>query len=257
MRWISIILSLTVFVGCASEPSMPVMPEPDEPKPIAVSEDEAAELNLKLGIGYMQSGHFDIALEKLKKALSYNDSLSEAHNAIAVLYEEKGDTKLAEQHYSRAVKLDSSYGLARLNYGRFLCDNGRPSEGEKQYLAAVAIPDFDAAEAAYSGAAVCALAMPDLERADAYLQKAIELSPKPSHTLYQMADFSYAQGKYQQAHDFLQRYHSRAPYSPESLWLGISIEKALGNQQQLRVYTQLLSSRFASSDQARRLKQSE
>ena len=51
--------------------------------------DNVAEANFKLGIGYMQSGHFEVATEKLLKALQFKDNYPEAHNAIAVLYEHR------------------------------------------------------------------------------------------------------------------------------------------------------------------------
>ena len=46
---------------------------------------DVAEANFKLGIGYMQSGHFEVATEKLLKSLQFDDDNAEAHNALACL----------------------------------------------------------------------------------------------------------------------------------------------------------------------------
>ena len=81
-------------------------------------QDNAAEANFKLGIGYMQSGHFDVATEKLLKALQFKDDYPEAHNALAVLYEEIREYGPAETHYKRAIDLKPDYTLAKLNYAR-------------------------------------------------------------------------------------------------------------------------------------------
>jgi type IV pilus assembly protein PilF len=126
-----------------------------------------------------------------------------------------------------------------------------------QYLDAAQLAvanDRAVAAQAYLGAAVCALAVPDRPRARELLSKAMELQPNEAATLYRLADLSYAEGDYPAASAYLQRYHDRAGYSPESLWLGISIEERLGNAQRRRQYQDLLLSRFGNSEPARRLK---
>jgi type IV pilus assembly protein PilF len=221
-------------------------------------EANAAKLNLQLGVAYMQQGKFDVALEKLNKALSFNERQPEAHNAIALLYEGTGQPALAEQHFQRAIALDSNYTLATMNYAQFLCTHGRPSEGESRFLAVATNPpptgSAELAYKAYTGAAVCALAASDRRRADAYLRKALEFKPDGASALYQLANLYYADGDYLKARAFLQRYHAQAGYNPESLWLGISIEDKLGDSSLRQEYTHLLLSKFADSDAARRLK---
>jgi type IV pilus assembly protein PilF len=241
--WILVVSALAVLGGCASK-SPPKKSQTEDP----------ATLNLQLGMAYIQSGELDIALEKLNKALEYDSSMPQTYNALGVLYEETGKEKLAGKHYQQALALDSHYNVARMNYARFLCTNGQAQEGEIQYLAVADDPDYPAPEDAYAGAAVCALKIPDHDLAEAYLNKALELRPDATRALFQLADMSYAQGRYQQARSYLQRYHARAQYGPESLWLAISIENALGNRQQSQIYSQMLASRFASSDQARQLR---
>lgn len=236
---------------------------PTQPQPSAA---DAARLNYELAVGYLSKAKansagdrklFDVAQDKLEKALSYKEDYPEAHNALGVLYDETGQDALAGQHFQRAIALDAGFSLARVNYGQFLCTQGQPEAGISQYLgAAQAVTDKDRAIAvqAYFGAAVCALAVPDRPRAREFLTKALELQPNEAAALYRLADLSYAEGDYPAASAYLQRYHARAGYSPESLWLGISIEERLGNAQQRRQYQDLLLSRFANSEPARRLK---
>ena len=101
-----------------------------------------AEANFKLGIGYMQSGHFEVATEKLLKSLQFDDTNPEAHNALAVLYEEIREYGPAETHYKRAIELKSDYTLAKINYARLLCNHPptRIAEGEAQFQAIAADP---------------------------------------------------------------------------------------------------------------------
>lgn len=239
-----IVLALLIVGGCAGFGGGPGSES---------AEASPAALNLKLGIGYMQQGNFNVALEKLNKALEYNERLPEAHNALGVLYEETGEIPLAEQHYKRAIELDPNYTLAKLNYGRFLCAHSNPEEGENQLLTIAADPNLKSVEAAYTGAGFCARLSNHLERAEAHLRKALEQNPNGSGALYEMARLSHAQGKDLQARAFLQRYHSQVGYSPASLFLGIEIEDALGDGELRREYARLLLTRFAESEEARRL----
>jgi type IV pilus assembly protein PilF len=220
------------------------------------SDSEVAELNLQLGMRYMTQGNFGVALEKLKKSLAYDENSAVAHNAIAVLYDETNQDTLAENHFQQAVDLDADFVTAKLNYAHFLCTNGKPRQGEATYVALAEQPaegGADLAYRAYLSAAVCTLKIPDQQRADDYLRKALALRPNDANTLYRLADLYYGTGDYLKARAFLQRYHDQSGYNPESLWLGISIEDKLGDTATRQKYTQLLLSRFADSDVARRL----
>ena len=224
--------------------------------------ENVAEANFKLGIGYMQSGHFEVATEKLLKAVQYKDDYPEAHNALAVLYEEIREYNPAEVHYKRAIALKPDYTLAKLNYARFLCarEPTRIAEGEAEFQKLAADPVNAGANAAdaYAGMALCARQRNDPAQAETWLRKALELDPNNTSALYAMAELSQTQNKTLQGRAFLQRYHARTRPTAQSLWLGIVIEQAHDGDPQLRrEYGVLLLSQFPNSDETRRLKQSQ
>ncbi len=136
--------------------------------------------------------------------------------------------------------------------------HARPvADGEARFLTLANNPPEGSVETAYNaytGAAVCALAGADRQRADAYLRQALAIKPDGGSALYQLASLYYAGGAYLKARAFLQRYHAQAGYNPESLWLGISIEDKLGDVALRREYMDLLLSKFSDSAAARRLK---
>ncbi len=220
-------------------------------------DQRAARVNVELAAGYMRQGDFEIALDKLNKALSFDKNYVDAYNALGVLYEQTKRPQLAVQQYQRALEINPEHRLARLNYGRLLCETGNVPEGEAQVLRAADNPPANTPDSivpqAYIAAALCARAVPDMERADTYLRKALALDPKSAEALYQLADLHYAQQDYLRARAFLQRYHVQAGFSPKSLSLGINIEEKLGNQQLKNDYTRLLLAHFAQSDEALRL----
>jgi type IV pilus assembly protein PilF len=221
-----------------------------------------AEANFKLGVGYMQSGHYDVAAEKLLKALQYEDDYPEAHNAIAVLYEEIREYGPADEHYRRAIDLKPDYTLARLNYARFLClrEPARTTEGENEFQNIIADPNNAGANAAeaYAGLAICARQRNDPVQAETWLRQALDINPNNTSALFELARLSQTQNKTLQARAFLQRYHSQSRPTPQSLWLGITIESSQDGDPLLRRdYSALLVAQYPNSEEARRLKQPE
>jgi type IV pilus assembly protein PilF len=245
-----IFLSLTLLLGaCASTQEREF-------------NDNVAEANFKLGIGYMQSGHFEVATEKLLKALQFKDNYPEAHNAIGVLYEEIREYGPAENHYKKAIDFKPDYTLAKLNYARFLClrEPVRTAEGESEFQRIAADPANAGANAseAYAGLALCALQRNDSAQAETWLRQALELNPNNTSALFELAKLSQTQGKTLQARAFLQRYHSQNRPTLQSLWLGITIESSQDGDPLLhRDYKAVLIAQFPNSDEARRLKQPE
>ncbi len=218
--------------------------------------DNVSEANFKLGIGYMQSGHLDVATEKLLKALQYNNNYPEAHNAIAVLYEEIHEYGPAETHFKRAIELKPDYTLAKLNYARFLCTREplRIAEGESDFQKIAADPANAGTTAAdaYAGLGLCARSDPT--QAEIWFRKALDQNPNNTSALYGLAELSQTQNKTLQGRAFLQRYHSQTRPTPQSLWLGVMIESSPDGDPQLRrEYSVALSSQFPNSEEALRL----
>ena len=87
---------------------------------------KTAEINTSLGSEYMSRGQYEVALEKLKKAVRADPKYAPAHTVLAVLYEQIGETGLAGDHYRKAVEASPSNGDVNNNYGVFLCQSGQP-----------------------------------------------------------------------------------------------------------------------------------
>ena len=222
----------------------------------------AAEANFKLGIGYMQSGRFEVATEKLLKSLQFDDKNPEAHNALAVLYEEIREYGPAETHYKPAIDLKPDYTLAKLNYARLLCTHqpARMAEGEGEFQTIATDPANAGATAAdaYVGLAWCARQRNDVAQTETWLRKALESNSSNAPALYELAQISQSQNKTLSARAFLQRYHAQTRPTPPSLALGVRIENAPNGDPQLRQeYAKLLRSQFPNTDETRRLNKPE
>lgn len=220
--------------------------------------ESVSEANFKLGVGYMRSGHLDVATEKLLKAVQYNENYPEAHNALGVLYEELREYGPSENHYKRAIELKSDYTLAKLNLARLLCSHEpiRADEAEAVFKQIIADPANagSTAAAAEAGLGLCARKRGDTAQAETLLRKALDQDPNNTTALYQMAEISQNQNKTLQGRAFLQRYHSQTSPTPRSLWLGYLMESSSDGDPLLRrEYASVLSSTFPNSEEAQRL----
>ncbi len=214
-----------------------------------------AEVNVQLGVAYMKEGQNEVALKKLRHALELDSSYPMAHNMLGVLYERLGEYDKADAEYRRSVSLAPRDPVILNNYGQFLCQRGHTKEAEKQFLAALANPLYTTPEVAYTNAGTCVEQSGDSTRAEDYYRKALQSNPQMPTALLRMARISYDKGKFLSARGYLQRYLEVAPHSPESLWLGIRIERQLGDHDAEASYSLLLRSKYPESSQAHMLEE--
>jgi type IV pilus assembly protein PilF len=215
---------------------------------------EAARLNTQLGIDYMRKGQFDLALEKLEKALDQDDDLGIAHSAIALVYQRKGESKLAGKHYRQALRLNADDPVTLNNFGIFLCGQGDAKEAEEIFVRAAKHKDNLQPADAWANAGVCLRTEPKgRERAEGYLREALRLEPRHANALAQMAQYSFDRKDYLRARAFLQRYEIAGRATAQTLLLASKTERALGDHVTARSYEMRLRSEFPESSEAEAL----
>ncbi len=220
-------------------------------EPYVAKDAKAADINMRLGLNYMQRGDYKIALEKLEKALKQNPNLPSAHNTIALLYQRLGENDKAEKHFEKAVQQQPDYSEAQNNYGVFLCQQGRYDEAEKRFLKALENPLYSSAAFAYENAGLCTEKGGAIQRAEGYFRKALQMVPSLPKSLLHMADISYQQQNYLQARAYIQRFQQAARWTPQALLMGIKIETKLADKNAVSSYKLILRSRFPDSDEMR------
>lgn len=206
---------------------------------------EAARLNTQLGIDYMRKGQYDLALEKLQRALDQDDELAAAHSTIALLYQRRGDVKQAKYHYREALDLSQDDPVTLNNFGIFLCGQGEIGDAEEIFVKAARNKDNANAADAWTNAGVCVRRDPKrLEKAEGYLREALRLNPRHPNALAQMAELSFERREYLRARAFLQRYEAVAQATPQTLWIAARNERKLGDLQTARGYERRLRTEF-------------
>lgn len=211
---------------------------------------KAAETNTALGRQYMDRGQYEISLEKLKRAVAYDETYAPAHTMLGVLYETIGDTGMAEAEYRKAVRYDPEDGSVNNNLGAFLCGIGKREEADRFFRTAIADPFYQTPQIALSNAGSCALARGDLDSAETYLRQSLKRDPRMAAALLPMAEVSYRKGEYLKARAFLQRYEAVAERTAESLVLGLRIETRLGDESSAEFYRRALQDQFPGALEA-------
>lgn len=216
------------------------------------SKRKAAETNTALGRNYMDRGQYEIALEKLKRAVAYDKSYAPAHTLLGVLYETIGETETAGKEYRLALRYDPDSGAVNNNYGAYLCANGKASDADKYFIAAIDDPFYQTPAIALANAGACAMQRGDLDKAETFLRQSLEYDNQLGAALLPMANISYLNGEFLKARAFLQRFEAQGVMNEESLVLGYQIEKELGDEKSANKYRLELEQRYPDSAQAGR-----
>ncbi|HEX5514951.1 MAG TPA: type IV pilus biogenesis/stability protein PilW [Gammaproteobacteria bacterium] len=215
--------------------------------------EKAARINTQLGIAYLRQDNLDQALDRLTKAVQQDPGYAEAHAVLAVLHHRLGQHDDAGRHYRRSVALAPDDSALRNNYGQFLCERGSIDEAERHLKRAAANPLYRTPEIPLSNAGVCLLRAGREEVAESYFLEALRHNPSFARALYAMAELRQRAGESLSARGFYQRYLAVAPQTAESLWLGIQIERVLGDNDAVGSYGMLLKGKFPDSEETRRL----
>lgn len=218
-----------------------------------VDAEKAAKANADLGLRYMLQGNNEVALTKLKKALSFDPQYVPAHHYLAELYRRLNRPEDADKHFREALYyLEGEDSSLHNNYGGFLCSRDQFAEGEKQFLKVLENPVYQRQDLVYENLGLCLERKPDYDKAEAYLRKALQRNSQLPKSLLAMARISLARENHLSARAYLQRYLAVAPHTPESLWLGIRVERVLGDKNALASYGLILKGRFPDSPEAKR-----
>jgi len=189
----------------------------------------------------------------VKEALPADPTYGPAHNVAGVIYAQLKEDRLAEESFQRAIRINSGDSDALHNYGNFLCQRKREREGIPYFMQAVRNPLYANPERSYVNAGVCARRAGDAAGATEFFQLALKLRPNQPQALYQMADLAYARGDFGVARGYLNRLTQVATANAEALWLGVRVERRLGDRNSEVSYASQLRTRFPDSQETRAL----
>lgn len=220
-------------------------------RPTESDDDNAAQQYFQLGARYFRNGNYELARERLHRAIDLDPRMGMAHSTLALTYEQLDNVRLATEHHDKAVRYEPGNFNVRNAYAVFLCGQKRYDEAKIQFQRAVEVPENDNSEIMLTNAGVCMSQKPDYDQAEAFLRQALDEKPGYGEALLQMSLLKYRTNEFLQARAFLQRFLSSNKSTPDVLYLGVQIEKALGDDRASTDYANQLLREFPNSSQAK------
>lgn len=243
-RLLLIITLLTMAAACVSTTT-------GRPRAEPASSEEAAQQYYQLGARYFRNGSYELARDRLQRALELDPQLAVAHSILALTYERLDNTRLAATHYERAVRIEPDSVDTRNAFAVFLCRQGRFDEANEQFQRMRRIRDVDRPEIMLTNAGVCMAQKPDYVMAEQYFRDALDYKSSYGEALLQMSLLKRNQGENLAARAFLQRYMSANAPTPSILWLAAQVERDIGDERASREFTNRLLREFPESPEAR------
>ncbi len=242
--WITLV-SLVLF-GCATN-------QPGGSN--SAAEDNTtnrARAHTELGAAYFQQGKMEIALEEFTEATKIDANYGLAYNGLGLVHAALGQDAEADASFKQSISLEPNNSKSHNNYGDFLCSHQRYDESIVQFLAALKNPLYATPSVAYANAGICSARKNDLKAAEGYLKKSLQLEPLMHSAALQLAQIQFDRGDVKSAKTTLQN-ALVAGQSPEVLWMGIKISRALADKDAESSYALELRKQFPNSEQTKLL----
>lgn len=195
-----------------------------------------ARIHTELASLYFQDNNMAVAMEELQIAIAADPNYAPAYSVRGLVNNYLRETAAAESDFSKALALTPTDPEVNNNYGWFLCQQrGREKQAISHFMTALKNPLYATPDRAYLNAGTCALRANDLEAAEDYLQKGLRVARDARPQLrFQLANVWYQRSNYAGAR--MQLAEALKPIEqaggtpgPEFLWLGLRIERKLGN----------------------------
>jgi type IV pilus assembly protein PilF len=250
-------LLAALLAGCVAQP------QPGAGQEIRTDSDQTtlerrARVRLELASAYFARGQANTALDEIKLALVAKPDLPEAFNLRGLVYASLGEQVLAEQSFQRALQINPRDGDTMHNFGWFLCQQRRFDEGDQQFAAAMAAPQYTEVPRTLMARGLCQARAGRWQDAERSLSRSFELDPSNPSTTFAYAEVLYRRGEYERARFYVRRLNGQSEQSnAQSLWLAARIERRMGNTPGVEDFSRQLRDRFPDSAEARLLRRGE
>ena len=247
---------ISLVAGCA------VIKQTDRPAEQPMSQQTAgsdtrqrAKVHTELGTLYMQRGNMGVALEEARAALAADPGYAPAYNLQGLVYMQLRENQAAETSFEKALGVAPTDPEVNNSFGWFLCQTGREQRSIQYFLTAIKSPLYATPALPLTNAGICSMRIKDDRAAEDYFLRALRLDGNSDRALYFLADIGYRQGRIAAARLHLQELHKINEPSPESLWLGVRIERKIGDREAEARLASQLRRRFPGSPEQQLLMQ--
>jgi type IV pilus assembly protein PilF len=250
------------LAGCQTAPMAPPQPAPPQgpqiqPAPqVRVQQEEItprqrAEIHAELAAGYYERAQMDIALEELAIAEKIDPGYPRIYNLYGLVYAVMGENPRAEAQFKRALELAPNDPETRHNWGWYLCTHGRARESIAEFEVAIRNPLYRTPAIALVNAGKCSASIGELAAADQYFRRALQVRPGDPTAAYNLALVSYKASRLDESRALMKIVMQQTNPTPEALFLGMCVERRLGDRASEQSYVTQLRNRYPDSAETR------
>ena len=86
---------------------------------------DAGDINYQLGTEYYRKGNFELARDRLERAIKQEPRNADAHSALALTFARLGNDRLATESFEQATRYGPDSINVRNAYAVYLCQKNR------------------------------------------------------------------------------------------------------------------------------------
>ncbi len=240
------VAALQSLLGCAARAPQTTGQE------IVTPSDETdarrrARIRLELAVGYFEGGKTAVALDEVKQALATDPSFSDAYNLRGLIYMQLGELPVSEESFQRALSLRPGDANVLHNLAWLQCQQQKYAEADQRFTQVLANPSYPARSKTLMAQGLCQARAGHMDQAEQTLLRAYELDAGNPVVGYNLAEMFLRKNELTKAQFYIRRINNNDLANAESLWLGIKVERALGDQIAMRQLSNQLRNRYPQS----------
>jgi len=240
-RRLSILLATAclLLAGCVTETNDRLAQNKDPGK--------AVKAYVEAGMMYLQNRQMSNAHRTLNRAYDIDPNDPGVNNGLALFYSIEGDKAQTEKHFKKALSSDPDFSTARNNYAAFLFAEGRYDEAVGQLERVTKDYRYDRRFTAFENLGLAYQKVGNTAEAQKSFERALKLNPNMPVALLELAHLYFEQGDNLNALRYLERFEKLSPPNPRQLWLGIRLQRILGDKNKVASYELALRNLFPGS----------
>ena len=218
-------------------------------------EGRRARIRMELAANYLQAGQPQIALNEVAQAIALEPRNADALALQGLLLMNLQDYPAARASLQQSLSLQPHEARTLHNIGWLECLEGRHAQGIAVLDRALATPRYGESARTLMAKGMCQRQAGDLPAAEATFFRAYELDAGNPVVAYHLADLLFQRRELERARFYARRLNNGEYANAESLWLGIRVEKAIGDSAAVRQLAEQLQRRYPDSKEWQRYEQ--
>jgi type IV pilus assembly protein PilF len=203
-----------------------------------------ARIRLELAVNYFDQGQTAVALDELKQVLNVDPNFGDAYNLRGLIYMRLNDFRQAEDGFKRALSLNPRDADVLHNYGWLVCQQQRYAEANQMFSEALKSPLYAGKAKTFMAQGLCQARSGQKAEAERSLARSYELDAANPITGYNLAILLFQRDDLARAQFYIRRLNNSEYANAESLWLGIRVERKVGDKVAMAQLADQLKRRF-------------